>query len=132
MNNKVKKTLYILFVIVVVLLQYSLSAFAGTSNEKHAWGFCRGQDHSQPRLDNAPLKVLEKYDGIAMGNPNSKKIYLTFDSGYEAGYTEKILEILKRTNVPATFFITAHYLNTAEDMVLKMIKDGHNVRKSHC
>lgn len=65
--------------------------------------------------------------GIAIGNKDSNKIYLTFDSGYEAGYTEKILETLKKNNVTATFFITAHYLNTAEDLVMQMIKDGHTV-----
>lgn len=62
-----------------------------------------------------------------MGNKNSKKIYLTFDSGYEAGYTQNILDTLKKSNVKATFFITAHYLNTAEDLVMQMIKDGHEV-----
>ena len=62
-----------------------------------------------------------------MGNKDSKKIYLTFDSGYEAGYTQNILDTLKKTNVKATFFITAHYLNTAEDLVMQMIKDGHEV-----
>lgn len=62
-----------------------------------------------------------------MGNKDSKQIYLTFDSGYEAGYTQNILDTLKKTNVKATFFITAHYLNTAEDLVMQMIKDGHEV-----
>ena len=41
------------------------------------------------------------------------------------GYTEKILEILKQNEVKATFFITAHYLNTQEDLVRKMINEGH-------
>lgn len=65
--------------------------------------------------------------GIALGNKDSNKIYLTFDSGYEAGFTEDILATLRKTNVKATFFITAHYLNTAEDLVKKMIEDGHIV-----
>lgn len=62
-----------------------------------------------------------------MGNKDSKQIYLTFDAGYEAGYTEKILEILKNNDVSACFFITAHYLNTAEELVLQMVKEGHSV-----
>lgn len=97
------------------------------SKEKYAWGFGRGKDHEQAVLDSKPLQALNKYSGIAMGNKNSNKIYLTFDSGYEDGYTEDILATLKKTNVKATFFITAHYLNTAEDLVKKMIEEGHEV-----
>ena len=102
-----------------------------TSREKFAWGFRRGENHSQPALDSKPFKILKEYNGIAMGDSQSKKIYLTFDSGYEAGFTEKILEVLNKTNVKATFFITAHYLNTAEDLVKQMISEGHTVRKPY-
>ena len=62
-----------------------------------------------------------------MGNSEDKYVYLTFDAGYEAGYTEKILDVLKENNVTATFFITGHYLNTAEDLVKRMIDEGHIV-----
>ena len=53
--------------------------------------------------------------------------YLTFDCGYEAGYTEKILEVLKQNDVKATFFITGHYLNSKPDLVKQMIDEGHIV-----
>ena len=56
-----------------------------------------------------------------------KEKYLTFDEGYEAGYTPKILDVLKQNNVKATFFITAHYLNTQSDLVKQMIDEGHIV-----
>ena len=59
--------------------------------------------------------MLEKYDGIAMGNKEEKIVYLTFDEGYEAGYTPKLLDILKQNNVKAAFFIRAHYLNTQSE-----------------
>lgn len=62
-----------------------------------------------------------------MGNKDKKYIYLTFDEGFEAGYTEKILDTLKQENVKATFFITAHYVNTAGDIVKRMIDEGHIV-----
>lgn len=127
MNSKMKKILYISIVILSILMLFSLSTFAKTNDEKYAWGFSRGKNHEQPNLDSKPLKILEKYGGIAMGSKDSKKIYLTFDAGYEAGFTENILDILKKNNVPATFFITAHYLNTAEDLVMRMVKEGHAV-----
>ncbi|MCI8392501.1 MAG: polysaccharide deacetylase family protein [Clostridia bacterium] len=62
-------------------------------------------------------------NGICMGNKEKKYVYLTFDEGYEAGYTEKILDSLKQENVKATFFVTAHYINTASDIVQRMIDE---------
>ena len=61
------------------------------------------------------------------GNNEDKNIYLTFDLGYEAGYTAYILDVLKEKNVQGTFFITAHYLNSAGDLVKRMIDEGHIV-----
>ncbi len=97
------------------------------SNKTIEWGIKRGKDHSQPDVGTINKNILETYQGIYMGNKNSKYIYLTFDEGYEAGYTPKILEILKENSVPATFFITAHYLNTQPELVKQMIDDGHIV-----
>ena len=66
---------------------------------------------------------MEKYNGIYLGDPEKKYVYLTFDEGYEAGYTAKILDTLKEENVQGTFFITAHYVNTASDLVQRMIDE---------
>src|SRR5699024_1595747 len=68
-----------------------------------------------------------EYEGMCLGNKESKNVYLTFDEGYEAGYTSKILAVLKENQVPAAFFITAHYLNTQPDLVKQMIDEGHIV-----
>ena len=67
-----------------------------------------------------------------MGNSTKKYVYLTFDEGYEAGYTEQILDTLKEQNVKGTFFVTAHYVNTAGDIVQRMIDKGHIIRKPYC
>ena len=96
-------------------------------SKKIQWGIKRESDHKQPDLGSNNKKVLEENNGIAIGNSEKKYIYLTFDEGYEAGYTPKILEILQNNNVKATFFITAHYLNTQEDLVKQMINEGHIV-----
>ena len=60
-----------------------------------------------------------------MGNNEDKYVYLTFDEGYEAGYTPQILDTLKENDVKATFFITAHYVNSQPDLVKRMIDEGH-------
>ncbi len=110
------------------LLQFSLYSQASTlNNELIAWGFRRGENHNQATLDTKAEKIIKEFDGIAMGNDKSNKIYLTFDCGYEAGFTESILDTLEENNVKASFFITGHYLNSATDLVKRMIEDGHVV-----
>ena len=95
------------------------------STKKIEWGIKRNDNHEQPDLGSENRKILEENNGIALGNSESKEIYLTFDEGYEAGYTGKILEILKENDVKATFFLTAHYINTQEELVKQMIEEGH-------
>ena len=97
------------------------------SNKKIGWGIKRNDNHEQPDLGKSNKEILEKSEGIAMGNNSDKYIYLTFDEGYEAGYTNQILETLKENDVKATFFITAHYLNTQPELVKQMIDEGHIV-----
>ena len=97
------------------------------SNKKIGWGIKRAKNHAQPDLGSKNFELLKNYNGIAMGNSENPYVYLTFDNGYEAGYTNQILDVLKQNNVPAAFFITAHYLNTASDIVQRMIDDGHIV-----
>lgn len=101
------------------------SGDVGLSTKKIEWGIKRGSNHEQPDLGSRNRELIEKYNGMAMGNKESKNIYVTFDLGYEAGYTENILNTLKENKVPAAFFITAHYVNTASDLVQRMIDEGH-------
>ncbi|MDE6407917.1 MAG: polysaccharide deacetylase family protein [Anaeroplasmataceae bacterium] len=68
--------------------------------------------------------ILEENGGVYLG-PDTKEIYLTFDCGYENGHTKMILEALRKTDTKAIFFITGHYLNSATDLVMEMIRDGH-------
>lgn len=95
------------------------------SNKTIGWGIKRNDNHEQPDVGEQNKKILEENNGICLGSNEKKKIYLTFDEGYEAGYTPKILETLKNNNVKATFFITAHYVNTQEELVKQMISEGH-------
>ena len=104
-----------------------LTSSTTISNKKICWGIKKAQNHEQPDLGSSNLEILNKYDGIAIGNSEDKYVYLTFDNGYEAGYTNQILDILKTNEVKATFFITAHYLNTAQELVQRMIDEGHIV-----
>lgn len=141
MKNKgnIIKILAIMFVLVAITIvsiqnteETILTSAQGLSTKKIGWGIKRNDNHEQPDLGKSNKELIEKNNGIAMGNNSDKYIYLTFDEGYEAGYTQQILATLKNNNVKATFFITAHYLNTQPELVKQMIDEGHIVRKSYC
>ena len=140
MISVLKKKSLILGVFIIIMLMAGITtinndrtvltssgAVVDLSNKKIEWGIKRNDNHKQPDLGSVNKGIIDKYNGMAMGNDNSKKVYLTFDMGYEAGYTEKILAILRENDVKATFFITAHYVNTKPELVQKMIDEGHIV-----
>mgnify|MGYP001624015984 FL=1 len=130
---KMKKIYLNLFVMLILILgivlisnkEASISTASSNSNKKIEWGIKRNNNHEQPDVGNENKKILEENNGICLGNEEQKFIYLTFDEGYEAGYTNQILDILKENNVKAAFFLTAHYVNTQEDLVQRMIDEGH-------
>lgn len=98
--------------------------FAANAEEFH-WGFKKATDEVPPDAGTAFNEILKKHGALYKGNPNEKTIYLTFDNGYEAGFTESILDTLKEEEVYATFFLTGHYLTSATPLVKRMVKDGH-------
>lgn len=109
----------------VIQTSSTIQNIEGLNNKKIGWGIKRNDNHEQPDVGTLNKQILDKYEGYSIGNIDSKKVYLTFDEGYEAGYTEKILAVLKENDIKATFFITAHYVNTQPELVQKMIDDGH-------
>lgn len=128
MNRKFLTILTIVvFAISFMIASMSNKTKATDINQKICWGIKRNDNHEQPDLGKENTELIKKYNGIAMGNKDSNKIYLTFDLGYEAGYTEKILDVLKENDVKACFFITAHYFNTQPELVRRMIEEGHDV-----
>ena len=71
--------------------------------------------------------ALAENHAIYRGDTSRKVVYFTFDCGYENGYTADILDTLKEKHVPATFFINGHYVDSAKDMIRRMLDEGHIV-----
>ena len=90
------------------------------------WGLGFGEPGTQP-VGNASAEDLAWYDAWYVGEDTEKVIYLTFDCGYENGNTEPILDALKKHDVQAAFFVVGHYLETAPDLVKRMVAEGHAV-----
>lgn len=114
------------FALVYMTLAPTATTVAHTAQKTYSWYYKPREDGTQPIVaDDATF--LEDYNLIYMGNPDSKVIYLTFDSGYENGYTEKILDILKEKNAPAAFFVTGHYMQSNPEIIQRMHDEGHLV-----
>jgi len=112
---------------VTCLFFYAQADVDAVSNSVIHWGFKKAKDEIPPEAGKAYDTILAKYDAFYKADPNKKVVYLTFDNGYENGYTEKILDVLKKEKVPATFFVTGHYLNSAPELVKRMVAEGHIV-----
>lgn len=97
------------------------------SREKIGYG-CGTQVDEKNRTTGAIMMQDDygKYDAFFINEPDSC-IYLTFDEGYENGYTAKILDVLKEKNVTATFFVTMDYAKKNNDLIKRMIQEGHTV-----
>lgn len=95
-------------------------------NKLLAWGFKREKNQA-PSMPQNIISMLQRYDGYYLGNTKEKILYLTFDEGYENGYTAQILDILKKTEVPAAFFITGPYLEKENQLIQRMLDEGHTV-----
>jgi len=91
------------------------------------WGILRKGYGITPDADPGAPELLEKYGGKYIGDTSKNIIYLTFDEGYENGYTSKILDVLRENNVKAVFFITGPYLSEHQDLVRRMVEEGHIV-----
>ncbi|MFL0268468.1 polysaccharide deacetylase family protein [Candidatus Clostridium radicumherbarum] len=95
----------------------------GLSSKKIEWSWAYSPKSS--------AALLTKYQGYAFGDTSQKFIYLTFDEGYENGYTASILNTLKENDVQATFFVTLPYVTGSfngikdSDLVSRMSNEGH-------
>lgn len=90
------------------------------------WGLSFGESGTQP-VGNASAEDLAWYDAYYVGDDSEKVLYLTFDCGYENGNTEPILDALKKHDAKGTFFVVGHFLETAPEMVTRMVEEGHAV-----
>ena len=90
------------------------------------WGLAFPAEGQTP-VGNATAEELAKYDAWYVGDTGKKVIYLTFDCGYENGYTEQILDALQKHQAPAAFFVVGHMIESAPDIVRRMAAEGHIV-----
>lgn len=95
--------------------------------KSYSWYFTRNNQHQIPAVNQDISNLLAANGAFYVLPNNSSKIYLTFDAGYELGYTARILDTLKANGVNAAFFITGQYLHTQPELVKRMKAEGNLV-----
>lgn len=97
-----------------------------SDNTARSWWYTRNSDHRVVSVAGGAVELLATYGGRYVG-PDASKVYLTFDEGYEIGYTDDILDALARNGVRATFFVTETFIRANGDLVRRMVNEGHVV-----
>ena len=121
-----KRDLIILLAALAAAIAVTISIFSGKALQTGSWGLSFRQEGAAP-IGNADATQLKQFDAAYIGDTTQKVLYLTFDAGYENGCTEKILDILKKQEVPAAFFLVGNYIQQNADLVRRMVEEGHIV-----
>lgn len=95
------------------------------SNKCYGWGLKKNVK-APPDIPETTKEMMQKYQAYYLDTA-PRSLYLTFDEGYENGYTSQILDILKRNEVTAAFFVTGPYLEKEANLVRRMVEEGHIV-----
>ncbi len=93
---------------------------------KHEWGLSFQKDN-EPPVPNLSAEELRPYDAYYYNDAGPKRLYLTFDAGYENGNTAPILDALQKHGAPGTFFVVGSYIKENPDLILRMVEEGHAV-----
>lgn len=90
------------------------------------WGLSFPEE-GQPPVANVSMDDLEKFNAYYAENTAEKRLYLTFDCGYENGNTPAILDALKKHNAPGTFFVVGNFVSDNPDLIKRIHEEGHEV-----
>lgn len=115
------------FAVTALALCVSADAADLSSLDRTSHGYGQGKEvdgNNRPTGAEMFNDELGQYGCYAMLDDNGE-IYLTFDQGYENGYTIPILDTLKEKNVKAVFFLTGDYAERNKALVQRMIDEGH-------
>jgi peptidoglycan-N-acetylmuramic acid deacetylase len=125
MNKKNLASLSVVFLITLISFAFAFIS-AQAEQEPYHFGFKKSKLGVPASIDQEGFKsLLVKYDALFQGSPQRKILYLTFDNGYENGYTVRILDTLRAKRVPATFFVTGQYIKDQPTLVQRMSQEGH-------
>ena len=121
-----KRDVILVLCVAAVALILSVGILLNDVMSTASWGLSFPTE-GRPPVGPASGAQLARYDAAYLGDTGRKVIYLTFDAGYENGCTEKVLDVLKKQEVPAAFFLVGNYIEKNADLVRRMVAEGHSV-----
>lgn len=125
-KGEVMKILKITSFILIISVLSSLVCYADNGCN---WFIVKRGNETPKFPENS--KDVSRYGGIFIdtyaAENGVKKIYLTFDAGYENGNIEKILDIMKDEGVTGAFFILSNLIKKNPDLIKRMVNEGHLV-----
>lgn len=96
-----------------------------------ALGMYTYNNREQNNIEVAKLQndSISDYDSIIIkrGRDDEKLIALTFDDGPDEDFTPQILDILKKYNIKATFFVMGQKVGWNPDIVKRQHEEGHEI-----
>ena len=101
----------------------NMTSHENLSNKKQGWGFRRSENGPEFTADQ--IRLMSEYDCLYKEDTQEKNIYLTFDEGYEKGYTSIILDTLREKDVCAAFFVTGQFARENPALLRRMANEGH-------
>lgn len=108
--------------LVLLLFLFTITSLAGVTTNRIEWYFNPAASGARPS-GAVEAHFMSEYDAHYIGK-DEKKVYLTFDLGYENENVFKILDTLKEEQVPATFFLLRHTVTNGESLE-RIISEGH-------
>ena len=107
-------------------MKKSQPSSASLSSQSENWGLGFQEKGTRP-TGNASIEELKKYNAWYADDTDEKKIYLTFDAGYDNGNTPAILDALHKHHVHATFFVVGTLIREKPELIREIVDAGHTV-----
>ncbi len=120
----------IIITALTLIFVFCFSIFSFADEGRCLQWYVKRRKNSPPEFPNGAEELSEYncyYINEDCYTSGEKRIYITFDAGYENGNIEKILDVLKEENVPAAFFILDNIILKNTDLVNRMSDEGHLV-----
>lgn len=122
-----KKNIVFIILSLALIIGFTFACKHFISASKNTnWGLSFKKQGERP-TGNATPEYLKEFNSYFIAPEGNKKIYITFDAGYEAGYTPKILGVLEKHNVKATFFVVGTLMKSNPELIKQIDDEGHIV-----